>query len=229
MTTTSPGEPMSEDDPHGPGTLVARLLQSAPVVTLVSVAPVPLSVVRSLLQRDNARENARGSWQRLRDQQEAARYDAVRTMTERYAGDGFVLDVGCSQGILQEDLRYRRYVGVDSFAESIRIASVKSDQRTTFVLGDGSSYLADEPPDAVVLNEVIYYLADPIAAVMHHAGQVAPGGVVIISVFSRSWATRRLLRQLAVRLAPVDSLLVTSGHLAWTVVAYRPQDAAAAH
>jgi 2-polyprenyl-3-methyl-5-hydroxy-6-metoxy-1,4-benzoquinol methylase len=225
----SPGEPMSDHDQHGPGTLVARLLQSAPVVALVSVAPVPLSVVRTLLQRDNARENARDSWQRLRDQQEAARYAAVRRMTERYAADGFVLDVGCSQGILQEGLNYRRYVGVDSFAESIRIASVKNDERTTFVLDDGATYVADEPPDAVVLNEVIYYLADPIAAVMHHAGQVGPGGVVIISVFSRSWATRRLLRQLAARLTPVDSLLVTSGHLAWTVVAYRPKDAEAAH
>jgi 2-polyprenyl-3-methyl-5-hydroxy-6-metoxy-1,4-benzoquinol methylase len=208
--------------------MVARLLQSAPVVALVSVAPVPLPVVRNLLQRDNARENARDSWQRLRHQQEAARYDAVRRMTERYAEDGFVLDVGCSQGILQEGLRYRRYVGVDSFEESVRIASVKNDERTSFVLGDGSSYLADQPPDAVVLNEVIYYLTDPVAAVMHHSRQLAPGGVVIISVFSRSWATRRLLRQLAARLTPVDSLLVTSGHLAWTVVAYRPKAAEAA-
>jgi 2-polyprenyl-3-methyl-5-hydroxy-6-metoxy-1,4-benzoquinol methylase len=216
---------MSDRDQHGPGTLFGRLLQSAPVVALISVAPVPLPVVRSLLQRDNARENARDSWHRLRHGQEAARYDSVRRMTERYAGDGFVLDVGCSQGILQEGLTYARYVGVDSFAESIRIASAKSDDRTSFVLGDGSRYLADQPPDAVVLNEVVYYLAEPIAAVLHHARQLAPEGVVIVSVFSRSWATRRLLRQLAARLEPVDSRTVTSGHLSWTVVAYRCGDA----
>ena len=51
-------------------------------------------------------------------------------MVERYAADGFVLDIGCSQGILQEGLRYRSYLGVDSFADSIRLASAKADDRT---------------------------------------------------------------------------------------------------
>ena len=34
---------------------------------------------------------------------------------------------------------------------------------------DGSYFVADQPPNAVVMNEVIYYLPDPIAAVEHHA------------------------------------------------------------
>ena len=65
---------------------------------------------------------------------------------------------------------------------------------------DGFDFVADQPPDAVVMNEVIYYLPDPIAAVEHHARRLAPGGVVIVSIYARTWSSRRLLRALAARL-----------------------------
>jgi 2-polyprenyl-3-methyl-5-hydroxy-6-metoxy-1,4-benzoquinol methylase len=203
-------------------TVVARVLQSKAAAGLLSVAPIPLSVVRSILARDNARENRKDSWQRLRGSNEAARYRAVRSVTERYARNGFVLDVGCSQGILQEGLSYTRYLGVDNCEQSILLAGPKSDPRTQFVCADGSNFIADQPPDAVVMNEVIYYLPDPIGAVMHHAERLAPGGVVIISVYARTWSSRQLLRAIAKRLNLVESSLVRSGHLAWAVAVYRP-------
>jgi 2-polyprenyl-3-methyl-5-hydroxy-6-metoxy-1,4-benzoquinol methylase len=172
--------------------------------------------------RDNARENRKDSWQRLRGGYETARYEAVRIVTERYAGDGFVLDIGCSQGILQEGLRYGRYLGVDNCEQSITFARPKCDQWTQFICADGSTFVANQPPDAVVMNEVIYYLPDPIAAVAHHARYLAPGGVVIISIYARTWSSRRLLRAIAARLELVESSLIRSGHLAWTVAVYRP-------
>ena len=45
------------------GTFVARLMQSRAAAGLLSVAPIPLFVVRSILVRDNARENRKDSWQ----------------------------------------------------------------------------------------------------------------------------------------------------------------------
>jgi hypothetical protein len=74
-------------------TLVAHLMRSSVAVRLLSLLPIPLVLVRSLLRRDNARENRKDSWQRLRGVDEVARYQAVRNMIERYAGDGFVPDV----------------------------------------------------------------------------------------------------------------------------------------
>lgn len=211
-------------EPHGQATdtFVARLMRSRAAVLVLSVAPIPLFVVRSVLVRDNARENRKDSWQRLRGASEAARYQAVRSVTERYARDGFVLDVGCSQGILQEGLQYRRYLGIDNCAQSIELAKPKCDVRTQFVCADGSNFVADQLPDAVVMNEVIYYLPDPIGAVQHHASRLAPGGVLIVSIYARTWSSRRLIRALAARLQLVESDLVRSGHLAWTVAVFRP-------
>jgi 2-polyprenyl-3-methyl-5-hydroxy-6-metoxy-1,4-benzoquinol methylase len=203
-------------------TFVAQLMRSKLAVGLLSVAPIPLFLVRSILARDNARENRKDSWQRLRERSETARYSAVRKVTERYARDGFVLDIGCSQGILQEGLKYARYLGVDNCEQSIQLARFKCDHWTQFVCADGSTFVADQPPNAVVMNEVIYYLPDPIAAVEHHTRRVAPGGVVIVSIYARTWSSRRLLRALAARLELLESTLIRSGRLAWTVAVYRP-------
>ena len=203
-------------------TLVAQLMGSKAAVGLLAVAPIPLVLVRSILVRDNARENRKDSWQRLRGGNEAARYIAVRSATERYAQDGFVLDIGCSQGILQEGLRYGRYLGVDNCEQSILLARPKCDRRTQFVCADGVDFVADQPPNAVVMNEVIYYLPDPIEAVEHHARRLARGGVVIVSIYARTWFSRRLLRALRARLELVESDLIRSGHLAWAVAVYRP-------
>jgi 2-polyprenyl-3-methyl-5-hydroxy-6-metoxy-1,4-benzoquinol methylase len=206
----------------GADTFVAHLMRSRVAVAFLSVAPIPLFVVRSVLVRDNARENRKDSWQRLRGAGETARYEAVRRVTERYACDGFVLDIGCSQGILQEGLRYRRYLGVDSCEQSIMLAETKCDSRTQFVCADGSTFVADAPPNAVVMNEVVYYLPDPIRAVLHHASRLAADGVLIVSIYARTWSSRRLLRAMAARLELVESSLVRSGHLAWTVAVFRP-------
>lgn len=206
----------------GADTFVSRLMRSHIATGLVSVTPVPLFLVRSILLRDNAQENRNGGWQRLREASESARYRAIRGVLERYVRDGFVLDVGCSQGILQEGLTYRRYLGVDNSEQAVAIAKAKSDLRTDFVCADGSDFVADRPPDAVVLSEVIYYLADPVAAVQHHARHLAPGGVLIISLYARTWPSRRLMRRLAARLELIECHLVRSDHLAWTVAVFRP-------
>jgi 2-polyprenyl-3-methyl-5-hydroxy-6-metoxy-1,4-benzoquinol methylase len=211
-----------ESGQHAADTFVAQLMRSKVAVGLLSAAPIPLFLVRPILARDNARENRKDSWQRLRGRTEAARYSAVRDVIERYAADGFVLDIGCSQGILQEGLKYGRYLGVDNCEQSIRLAQSKRDRRTQFVWGDGSTFVADQRPNAVVMNEVIYYLPNPLAAVEHHARRLAPGGVVIISIYARTWSSRRLLRAIGKRLELLESNVISSDHLAWTVAAYRP-------
>jgi 2-polyprenyl-3-methyl-5-hydroxy-6-metoxy-1,4-benzoquinol methylase len=201
----------------------AGWLASRPAAMIMSAAPVPLPVLRSFLKCDNARENRRDSWQRLRHDAEQNRYQAVQSVVERYAADGFVVDIGCSQGILQEGLRYRRYLGVDSFADSIRLASAKTDDRTEFVCADAMTFIPDTPADAIVMNEVLYYLPNPLAAVRHHARSLSTEGVIIVSVYAHAWSTRRLLRMIADQLDQVQIEQVASGHLGWSIAVFRPR------
>ncbi len=203
--------------------MVNRLLHRRAMTALIAAVPISMASVRYWLLRDNAAETTKDSWQRLRRPSEAPRYRAVRELTERYARDGFVLDIGCSQGILPENLRYGRYLGVDAHADSIRRASAKADRRTAFVVADGATFVADEPVDAVVFNEVLYYLADPLGAVQHYSRQLSEGGVVIVSIFARPWSSRRLLRSIGSQMEQLESSVVTSGQLAWAVAAYRPK------
>ncbi len=45
---------------------------------------------------------------------------------------------------------------------------------------------------------------------------------MVLSIFARTWATRRLIRQIGRRLELLELTLVTSRHLAWNVAAFRP-------
>jgi trans-aconitate methyltransferase len=182
-----------------------------------------LAVARPFLLHDNEQENLSGGWGRLRDPAESPRYETVRQLCEKYARNGFILDVGCSQGILQEGLAYSRYVGIDSHEQTIHRAVAKADDRTSFQPATADSYRPDEPPDAVVFNEVLYYLPDPLKTVQRYAGLLAPGGVLIVSVYVRTWATRRMLRQIS-KLYPVSESAATTSQaqLAWIANVYRP-------
>ena len=202
--------------------LVQRVLGGAAVAVLDRL-PVPLALARVLMLVENRVENARGGWDRLRDGAEAARYRAVRAAVERHAPDGFVLDVGCSQGILQEGLRYRRYVGVDRYGPALQRARGAGAPRTTFVAADASRYVPDAAPDAVVLNEVLYYLPRPLRVAERYAGLLAPGGVLVVCCYARTWPTRRLLHRLRRRLRVLGSERVVAGPHAWEVAVLAPR------
>ena len=203
-------------------TLVARVTEHPLSRFLVNHLPVPLALARPFLLRDDARENAHDGWGRLAGPSEDARYAAVRQVCELYAGTGRVLDVGCSRGLLQEGLTYGSYVGIDADERPLAYAASRADERTRFLRADADTYESREPVDAVVFNEMLYYLPDPVRTVRRLAAQLAPGGVVVISMY-RAWATDRIRRRLAADLPVVDSReVIGSSGMVWGLTVYRP-------
>jgi 2-polyprenyl-3-methyl-5-hydroxy-6-metoxy-1,4-benzoquinol methylase len=188
---------------------------------LMPLIPVPHRFLHSMLLRDNKSENEADGWGRLRSPSELGRYSVINGYCQHFTPNASVLDVGCSDGILQERLTYGRYMGVDMFAESIARAQKKSDARTRFMQADAATYEPDESFDAIIWNECLYYLKNPIDVIMRYRRYLRPKGIMIVSMFYQTFATRRLFRQLHV-LGPVlaDLHLSNPEGGAWVLRAY---------
>lgn len=95
--------------------------------------------------------------------QELCRYSLLVGYMVYFGGRPRILDIGCGKGHLRArmaGLEFTRYVGVDSSVVAIGAAQELADERTTFVQGDAES-VDLTGFDVVVVNEVLYYLADP--------------------------------------------------------------------
>lgn len=96
-----------------------------------------------------------------------------------------VLDVGCGDGLLRERLdpgQFSQYVGVDLSEAAIAKAVSRRYERSRFLVGDVMALELDRC-DVIVLNEVVYYVADVPAFFTRLRGLLAPGGVVIVSMW----------------------------------------------
>lgn len=204
-------------------TIVEKAIHSW-LMPVASAAPVPHRVALGFLLRDNAAEISRDGWGRLWDPEEAARYAVVRDAVERFAGEaGEILDVGCAQGILQCGLHYGRYTGIDLAPETIARAGDRADERTRFLVADAASYTPERAYDAIVFNECLYYLRDPVGVAHRYVRHLTPGGVIVVSMFDRAWALRRILRRLRT-IGPVvaGARVVNRTGAAWTVQVHQP-------
>jgi 2-polyprenyl-3-methyl-5-hydroxy-6-metoxy-1,4-benzoquinol methylase len=194
---------------------------------LMPLIPVPHRYLHWLFLRDNNTENSTDGWARLRSPSEIGRYAVIQGFFQHFTPGGSVLDVGCSDGILQERLSYGRYTGIDLFAETIAKASRKNDAKTRFLQADAATYVPDEQFDAIVWNECLYYLADPIQVIQRYRSYLRPNGIMVVSMFYQTYATRRLFRQLGVLGTSVADLLIsTKEGAAWMVRAYQPHQPA---
>jgi SAM-dependent methyltransferase len=160
-----------------------------------------------------------GQWEYMA--RETARYAVIVGFMERFKGSGAILDIGCGQGFLYRRFRpygYRRYVGVDISANAVAHLAEYADFRTQFIQGDGDTFEPDQPFDAIVLNESLYYLRDPLACLHRFARYLAPDGVLIVSNYTESRRARALLGDAVAEFTVVDEALTRQGKLAWRCV-----------
>lgn len=147
------------------------------------------------------KEYASGGWDRLDSSDELARYAAILGYVTRLAPRPAVLDVGCGTGKLLELLgriELSRYLGVDISSEAVQRARATIDHpAATFEVGSAETYRPSDTFDAIVFNEVAYYLRDPARVLLGYAEKLGPSGMLIVSMFQcppASWAWRKLGR-----------------------------------
>jgi len=132
------------------------------------------------------REYAQGGWEWLRNLDELAHHCVLAGYVAYLKPGGSVLDVGCGEGVFQEQLRgaEARYLGVD-FEEPVKKAQHKVTATTRFAVADMNEFTTGERFDAIVFNESIYYLHDLMAGLQRYEQFLAPDGVMLISMHGK--------------------------------------------
>lgn len=144
------------------------------------------------------------------DFRELARYSVLVGYLRELGGTPAVLDVGCGVGLLRTRLRddeVGRFVGTDPSAVAIERA--RADHP------DGEFVVAELPDvalgpfDAVVCNEMLYYVEDLDALLERIGALLKPGGRLLTSIV-RHPGEVSLHRALDARFERVDSVVVQS-------------------
>lgn len=131
---------------------------------------------------------------------EQARSAIIGMLCRHYYPKGKILDVGCGLGTTTDFLneeQKKKYLGIDISEEAIKKARKK---KATFQIIDFTNFKSSTKFDAIVFNEVLYYL-DERAALKQVLNLLSNNGIVIISLYKmknkrydeKIWKTSRKL------------------------------------
>lgn len=193
--------------------LIARAIAS-----LVGSPPVP-----SREMWESQYKN--GDWARLNDLCEQAHNAVVLSYITHLRPESAILEVGCGEGSLLRRLKqvgYRNYTGIDISDLAIGGCRQFSDEKTVFLPCDAESYVPDAVFDIVVLNECIYYFAQPVITLQRYAEYLTPGGLFVISLFDKV-RTRPIRRRLKATFSLVDETLVSNSKGTWHCLVLSPK------
>ena len=134
------------------------------------------------LRRDWSAEHRRGEWLNLARPEEQGRLALIAGLAKLYARDA-VVDVGCGAGHLSawlDPVCFRLYVGVDVTPDAFADPPPATIVRRWSAEGlEGFRPASPLPHCALVVSELVYYLADPGPPLVRLARELAAGCVII--------------------------------------------------
>jgi 2-polyprenyl-3-methyl-5-hydroxy-6-metoxy-1,4-benzoquinol methylase len=162
--------------------------------------------------------------------QRGRHYIVAGIIRDLIAPGGRVLDAGCGCGTTYGMLRGLgyRYRGIDVSEEAIDrcLAAFGDDSDARFEQADIATYEDDTRYDAIILNEVLYYL--PYLQARNVATRFSrllrpPEGTLIVSM-SQAWKSRLYWRACASLTPPTRSVALRGTTLgsSWKIRVYQP-------
>lgn len=202
---------------------VGKVVPPAVKARIITARPTAGSVSQAAWNRGYES----GEWDYLAGAQELGRYSVIASLCRHFAPRGRVLDVGCGSGLLAPwllDAGVSRYLGVDLSEVAIEQARRTHPDRAEFAVADASTFVSAQKFDAIVFNELLYYLEKPEADVLRFSRVLAPGGVIIVSMWHHTDGLRTWDR-LRPHFDELDRVQVTHdpSHLKWDVAVLRPR------
>jgi SAM-dependent methyltransferase len=192
-----------------------------------------MSLINDYLRRLGLERTARSRWdERWSDPSfyaehrldELAHYSVLAGYLRTLKPGAALLDVGCGDGVFRSHLHpdaFSRYVGVD-FAEAVARAQSRADARTTFVAADMRAFSPAERFGAIVFNESLYYVDDPIGELRRYAGFLEPAGVFLVSMH-RKPRSEKIWADVAGAFEMIDRVSIANrAGTEWIAGAFRP-------
>jgi 2-polyprenyl-6-hydroxyphenyl methylase/3-demethylubiquinone-9 3-methyltransferase len=127
-----------------------------------------------------------GPWATMRTLSDAGRYGEIVEWIRRLAPHGPVLDIGAGDGLLAQAMAGLPipYVGVDFAAATMaRMQAEHGGPLRRFVVGDATSYVPERRYPVILLNDMLYFLEEPIRHAKRLAGYLEPGGALIVAMY----------------------------------------------
>ncbi len=177
------------------------------------------------------RKYAAGRWDFLRGIREVPHLSVIVGLNQRLAPHGSILDVGCGEGMLQEQMGrngYSKYLGIDTSATALEALSIRCDERTKFIVHDAETFPLEEQYDTIVFCESLYYFTQPIETLQRYAKALSFNGVIIFSLYQSSPRARAILRCIKQTLPLVMEVRVSDATTSWVVGVFSRQGLATA-
>jgi SAM-dependent methyltransferase len=105
---------------------------------------------------------------------------------------------------------------VTAVAEAAR----RADTATRFAVADAEDWPLLGSFDVVVLNECLYYMRDPAGLARRAFDALAPGGLLVVSMFCTG-RTRGLARRLDREVPVLEETVVSTRRGSWIVTLHR--------
>ena len=164
------------------------------------------------------REYASSFAERMKLTEEREHYQTLVEFMVSANKNRAILDVCCGQGLLLDSLEtcgYQKYLGIDFSDIALRNASKRANSKTSFVNALAESFVPDGQFDAIVFNECLYYLADPLGVMRRFERYLAPDGVMLVSLFTKTERVELLAAQISQSFRVTRRASVTNGTGTW--------------
>lgn len=165
-------------------------------------------------------------WDGLRELYELSRYSVITGYVRYFCNGGSIADLGCGEGVLQQRFTpsdYSNYLGIDFSDVAIVNAKKLEDNKTRFMVGDLNQLRLEGIFDAIISNESLYYLSNPVDAVRSLFQNLKPGGIFIISMVNKDGEENHpLWMKLDEHLQCIDKTITSNnGVRSWTIKVFK--------
>lgn len=165
------------------------------LLTLINRAVRHVAPARSK-ERYYSSDSWNDSWSHgydLNRAHEDARYGTLIAWIHRHEKEGPLLDVGCGDGLLEEQYRKVssvRIVAFDYSAAAIARAKARCLPDVEFLCADSRTFRPQQRFSVVILNESLYYVQDYVGMMENLSKALTADGVFVVSMHDTRIAKR---------------------------------------